>query len=124
MSQEIIRLTDGTNTFNQDGYVKTSTLIADWPNISEANEIGKIKHEFNKFPIEKYVSIKKFVLDFRESGLKYLVVDKDNKIFDELRKESKEYPYLIKRFDSNDLNFKNHFMIYEIDYKLFDNNNK
>ena len=124
VSQEIIRLTDRTNTFNQDGYVKTSTLIADWPNIPEANEIGKIKHEFNKFPIEKYVSIKKFILDFRESGLKYLVVDKDNKIFDELSKESKEYPYLIKRFDSNDLNFKNHFMIYEIDYKLFDNNNK
>ena len=124
ISQEIIGLTDKTNTFNQDGYVKTAVLIRDWPNLPETNEIGKIKHEFDKFPIGKYDSIKKFILDFRESGLEYLVVDKDNKIFDELREDPKKYSYLIKRFDSNDLNFKNHFLIYEIDYNLFTNSNK
>ena len=124
ISQEIIGLTDRTNTFNQDGYVKTAVLIRDWPNLPETNEIGKIKHEFDKFPTGKYDNIKKFILDFRESGLEYLVVDNDNKIFDDLREDPKKYSYLIKRFDSDDWNFKNHFMIYEIDYNLFDNGNK
>ena len=124
ISQEIIGLTDRTNTFNQDGYVKTAVLIRDWPNLPETNEIGKIKHEFDKFPTGKYDNIKKFILDFRESGLEYLVVDNNNKIFDDLREDPKKYSYLIKRFDSDDWNFKNHFMIYEIDYNLFDNGNK
>ena len=64
ISQEIIKLADRTNTFNQDGYVKTAILITDWPNIPDPNEIGKLKHDFDKFPTEKYNSIKKFILDF------------------------------------------------------------
>ena len=124
ISQEIIKLTDRTNTFDQDGYVKTAILITDWPNIPNPNEVGKLKHDFDKFPTEKYNSIKKFILDFRESGLEYLVVDDDNKMFDEFRQEQKDHPYLIKKFDSNDFDFENHYMIYEIDYELFDDNDE
>ena len=52
------------------------------------------------------------------------MVDDDNKMFDEFRQEQKDYPYLIKKFDSNDFDFENHYMIYEIDYELFDDNDE
>ena len=52
----------------------------------------------------------------------YLVTDKDNKLFNDHSKNPAEYPYLNKIFDSN--YFENHFMVYEINYGLFDNNDK
>ena len=49
-----------------------------------------------------------------------LEIDEDNDLFADLRINPTKYPYLIKTFDSDEVGYKNHFMIYEIDYKLFD----
>ncbi len=124
VSQKIIELTNITNNFHQYGYIKTSGLISSWPVLPEAGQTGKLIHVFQKMPTNNYHDLAEFVIDSKESDLKYLVIDKDNKLFDDLRKNPAGYPYLNKIFDSNDFDFENHFMIYEINYKLFDNNDK
>jgi len=124
VSQKIVKLTNMINSFHQDGYIKTSVLISDWPILPEANQKGKLVHVFQKIPTNDYHDLAEFVIDSKKSDLRYLVIDKDNKLFDDLRKNPAGYPYLNKIFDSNDFDFENHFMIYEIDYKLFDNNDK
>ena len=124
VSQKIVKLTNMINSFHQDGYIKTSVLISDWPILPEADQKGKLVHVFQKIPTNDYHDLAEFVIDSKKSDLKYLVIDKDNKLFDDLRKNPAGYPYLNKIFDSNDFDFENHFMIYEIDYKLFDNNDK
>ena len=124
VSQKIVKLTNMINSFHQDGYIKTSVLISDWPILPEANQKGKLVHVFQKIPTNDYHDLAEFVIDSKKSDLKYLVIDQDNKLFDDLRKNPAGYPYLNKIFDSNDFDFENHFMIYEINYKLFDNNDK
>ena len=124
VSQKIVELTDMTNRFHQDGYVKTSVLISNWPVLPEVDQNGKLIHVFQKMPSNNYDDLTEFIMDSENYGLKYLVIDKDNELFDDLRTNPTGYPYLIKIFDSDEIGYKNHFMIYEIDYKLFDNNNK
>ena len=124
VSQKIVKLTNMINSFHQDGYIKTSVLISDWPILPEADQKGKLVHVFQKIPTNDYHDLAEFVIDSKKSDLKYLVIDKDNKLFDDLRKNPAGYPYLNKIFDSNDFDFENHFMIYEINYGLFDNNDK
>ena len=124
VSQKIVELTNITNNFHQSGYIKTSVLISSWPVLPVAEQNGKLIHVFQKMPTNNYHDLAEFIIDSKKSDLRYLVIDKDNKLFDNLRKNPAGYPYLNKIFDSNDFDFENHFMIYEIDYKLFDNNNK
>ena len=124
VSQKIIELTNITNIFHQDGYVKTAVLISDWPILPEVNNAGKLIHNFQKMPTKNHHDLVEFITDSKKYDLKYLVIDKDNELFNDHRKNPAKYPYLNKIFDSNDFDFENHFMIYEINYGLFDNNDK
>ena len=124
VSQKIVELTSVTNVFHQSGYVKTAVLISDWPILPETGDTGKIVHNFQKIPTEKHHDLAEFITDSKKYGLKYLVIDKDNELFNDLRKNPVGYPYLNKIFDSNNFDFENKFMIYEINYKLFYDNDK
>jgi hypothetical protein len=120
VSEKIVKLTNITNTFNQSGYIKTSILISNWPELIEADKNGKLVNTFKKISTENYYDLVQFIIDSKKSNLKYIVIDKDNELFSDLRINPTKYPYLEKIFDSEDLNFKNHFMIYEINYLVFD----
>ena len=124
VSQKIVELTSVTNTFHQDGYVKTAVLISDWPILPETSDSGKIVHNFQKIPTKNHHDLAEFISDSKKYGLKYLVIDKDNELFNDIRKNPAGHPYLNKIFDSNNFDFENKFMIYEINYKLFYDNDK
>ena len=49
--------------------------------------------------------------------MKYLVIDKDNELFADLRINPAKYPYLVKTFDSDSFDYTNQFSIYEIKYE-------
>ena len=124
ISQKIVELTNMTNSFHQGGYVKTAVLSSSWPVLPEASQNGKPIHVFQKVPTNDYDDLAEFIIDSRKYDLRYLVVDEDNELFAALRINPTVYPYLIKIFDSDEVGYKNHFMIYEIDYKLVGDNDK
>jgi hypothetical protein len=124
VSQKIVELTNMTNSFHQSGYVKTAVLSSSWPVLPEAGQNGKLIHVFQKIPTKNYHDLEEFIIDSEKSNLKYIVIDKDNELFAALRINPTVYPYLIKIFDSDEVGYKNHFMIYEIDYKLVGDNDK
>jgi hypothetical protein len=124
VSQKIVELTSVTNAFHQSGYVKTAVLISDWPILPETSDSGRIVHNFQKIPTKNHHDLAEFISDSKKYGLKYLIIDKDNELFNDLRKNPEVYPYLNKIFDSNNFDFENKFMIYEINYKLFYDNDK
>ena len=124
VSQKIVELTNMTNRFHQDGYVKTAVLSSSWPVLPEASQNGKPIHVFQKVSTNDYDDLAEFIIDSRKYDLRYLVVDEDNELFAALRINPTVYPYLIKIFDSDEVGYKNHFMIYEIDYKLVGDNDK
>ena len=124
VSQKIVELTNMTNSFHQSGYVKTAILGSSWPVLPEAAQNGKPIYVFQIVSTNDYDDLAEFIIDSRKYDLRYLVVDEDNELFAALRINPTVYPYLIKIFDSDEVGYKNHFMIYEINYKLFDNNDK
>ena len=124
VSQKIVELTNMTNSFHQSGYVKTAILGSSWPVLPEAAQNGKPIHFFQIVSTNDYDDLAEFIIDSRKYDLRYLVVDEDNELFAALRINPTVYPYLIKIFDSDEVGYKNHFMIYEIDYKLVGDNDK
>ena len=119
VSEKIVKLTNITNTFNQSGYIKTSVLISNWPELIEADKNGKLVNTFKKISTENYYDLVQFIIDSKKYDLRYLVIDKDNELFDDLRTNPKGYPYLTKVFDSDDLEYVNNFKIYKINFEIF-----
>jgi hypothetical protein len=117
VSQKIVELTNVTNTFHQDGYVKTAVLSSNWPVLPEAGQNGKLVSVFQKIPTKNYDDLEEFIIDSEKSGLKYLVIDKDNELFADLHINPAKYPYLVKKFDSDGFDYTNQFSIYEIKYE-------
>ena len=120
ISEKIIEITDVTNTFNKNGYIKTAVLTSNWPNLLEPDEKGKLIHTFHKIFSEDFGDIEHLVTESRKDGLQYIVVDEGTRLFADFRKNPSEYPYLDKVFDSDDYDFINHFRIYKINYSIFD----
>ena len=53
----------------------------------------------------------------KKLDLKYIVIDRDNKFFNEIKEYKHKYDYLEKEFDFKDINFENEFIIYKINYE-------
>ena len=122
VSQKIVELTNITNTFHQDGYIKTVVLSSNWPYLPEPDENGKLAPRFHKIPSENFNDIKHLITESRKDGLQYIVIDEHTMLFVDFRKNPSKYPYLDKVFDSDDYDFINHFRIYKINYTVFDKN--
>jgi len=120
ISEKIIEITDVTNTFNKNGYIKTAVLTSNWPDLLEPDESGKLIHMFHKIFSEDFDDIEHLVTESQKDGLQYIVVDEGTRLFADFRKNPSEYPYLDKVFDSDDYDFTNHFRIYKINYSIFD----
>mgnify|MGYP006107009509 CR=1 FL=1 len=117
ISQKIIKLTDNTNLFNQDGYIKTALLISNWPNIPNAGDNGKPIENFVKISTNNYSKFEDFLVDSKNTNLRYVVVEDRSKIFKDIIEHEEKYKYLEKVFDSKDLNFENQFKIYKINFE-------
>ena len=78
--------------------------------------INFVNDRFNS-SIKNYHDLEEFIIDSEKSSLKYLVIDKDSELFDDLRINPAGYPYLVKKFDSGDFDYTNQFSIYEINYE-------
>ena len=121
ISKEIVSQTNIINTFHNSGFIKTAILFKDWPDLPEVvPNTGKIKSEFLKIKTTEYNNLEEYIDENREKGLEYIIVDKNEKLFSDLRENSEDYRYLKKTFDSKKLDFKNEFSMYKINYDLFD----
>ena len=120
ISEKIVQITDVTNTFNKNGYIKTAVLTSNWPDLPEPNEKGKLVHTFHKILSEDFEDIEHLITKSQKDGLQYIVIDEDTKLFTDFHKTPSKYPYLDKVFDSDDYDFINHFRIYKINYSIFD----
>ena len=117
VSQEIIKMTHITNTFTYSGFIKVAELFDTWPEIPNHDEVGKIKHDFIKISTNNYDNILELIIDSKKYDLKYLVVDRNNEFFDDLRINQSDYNYLHK-IDLNNFEQITNYSIYEINYEI------
>jgi hypothetical protein len=73
-------------------------------------------------PTDGFDSLEEYIEFGKNNGLTHLVIDDSTKRPDFLRDvlhNSQKYPYLKQVFDSDNVGFKYHAKIYEIDYDEF-----
>ena len=117
VSQEIIKMTHITNTFTYSGFIKVAELFDTWPEIPNHDEVGKLKHDFIKISTNNYDNVLELIIDSKKYDLKYLVVDRNNEFFDDLRVNQSDYNYLHK-IDLNNFEQITNYSIYEINYEI------
>ena len=117
VSQEIVKMTHITNTFTYSGFIKVAELFDTWPEIPNHNEVGKIKNDFIKISTNNYDDVLELIIDSKKYDLKYLVVDRNNKFFDDLRENQSDYKYLHKIALNNFEQITN-YSVYEINYEI------
>ena len=117
VSQEIVKMTHITNTFTHSGFIKVAELFDTWPEIPNHNEVDKIKNDFIKISTNNYDDVLELIIDSKKYDLKYLVVDQNNKFFDDLRENQSDYKYLHKIALNNFEQITN-YSVYEINYEI------
>ena len=116
----------GINRYSPESqFVKPAEVFKKWPNIPDTQiNSPKILRDTKLFSLVDYKSIEKFIEDSKEQGLSHVFVDgRSNRgiIDNDLFFNEKNYPYLIKEFDSKEFGLKYHVKIFRIDYSLFEN---
>ena len=126
ISSFVVDNVTGINRYSPESqFVKPAEVFKKWPNIPDTQiNSPKILRDTKLFSLVDYKSIEKFIEDSKEQGLSHVFVDgRSNRgiIDNDLFFNEKNYPYLIKEFDSKEFGLKYHVKIFRIDYSLFEN---
>jgi len=115
IANHIVNTSHGVNYFTESNYVLTAQLPNDWPFL-----YSNLSYDVSIIETTNFSSIKELIENSKQNGLTHLVVDENTSqqqfLYELFFNESK-YPYLIKEFDSKDLNYDYHVKIFKIDYE-------
>ena len=114
-----------TDIINADSadlkYKRASTIVVNWPDLPKPTSDSHIGYSLYLESTKEFTSIKSFIESNKEKNLQYIAVDghQDQPEFlYDIFVNDKEYPFLEKIFDSNELDMKYHVKIYKINYEI------
>ena len=73
-----------------------------------------------RFSTNNYNSLQEFLIDSKDNGLTHLVIDNSSTrpiFLKDVFNNEKNFPYLIKEYDSKDRGLNYHVKIFKIDYE-------
>ena len=109
------------NYYPESGYVRVTNMIDNFPRMLNNEKFGPEVLEIGENKIGKFIEKN------RKEGLSHIVADNKsdrNQFLKELFLYEEKYPFLIKIFDSEDMDFTYKVKIFEIDYEKFDQFNR
>ena len=109
ISTEILKRTNVVNNFHGDWHLKSAHLINNWPNLPEANQVGKYSIIINKIDVDEYGNFEEFLMDSKTKKLEYVVVSNRGNMI-----EFEKYPFLIEGINSHDYGYNEKFQIFKI----------
>ena len=120
VSKYVLNTADGINTYSGISFLKPAILESHWPTSLPLKEGGRTTVQINKISPDNSETFEEFLINSKQKNLTHLVVMEKNlhPLLDDVFKNQKNYPYLEKVFDSNDLNFENQIFVFEINYDL------
>jgi hypothetical protein len=129
IAKDITNIAGGINHYGIEGkYIHIAEIANSWPVIplppqeENYNQLFDIK----KISPSGYSSLNDYIKNSNEKGLTHIVVKEKNDVefFDDIFYHEEKYPYLIKKYDSLDHGFNFQIIMYEIDYKKFEDYSK
>ena len=119
IAEEVAKRTTVINDYHPESVYLRTVGFLDFQDFN-----GKRTLIHNKITVlfaEKFTSLEEFLDYGKDHGLKYLLVDDNRnrpKFLINVFENEKDYPYLIKEFDSMDIGFKYHVKIFKIEYNV------
>jgi len=97
--------------------------IFDWIGYIERNLGGYDKSLILAGDIKEIDTVEDYIIFGKEVGVTHLVIDGKSaqpNVLNDIFSNEKNYPYLLKQFDSAEHGFKYHMKVYEIDFHIFE----
>jgi hypothetical protein len=129
IAKDITNIANGINHYNPESkYIHVAEIANDWPIIPLPAKEENYNQEFNVKKISPvgYLSLNEYIENSKEKGLTHIVIKKDNniEIFNNIFNNEEKYPFLVKKYDSLEQGFNFQIIMYEINYKKFEEVNK
>ena len=125
IAKDITSIAGGINHYSPDSkYIHIAEISNNWPVIPLPPKEENYNQSFDikKISPREYSSLKEYIKNSNERGLTHIVVKEKNNVefLNDIFYHEEKYPYLIKKYDSLDQGFNFQIIMYEIDYKKFE----
>ena len=123
--KDIERIADGLNNYDTGSkYIQISEIENNWPVIFSVSDefSADQKYEITKVAPWSFSTLFEYIKDSKDKGLTHIVSDgKQNRavFLNDVFYNEKEFPYLIKEYDSHEQGFQYHVKVYKIDFEKF-----
>jgi hypothetical protein len=126
IAKDITNIAGGVNHYSPGGkYIHIAEIANSWPIIPLPSQEENYNQSWDikKISPREYSSLKDYIKNSNEKGLTHIVIREKNDVefFNDIFYHEEKYPYLIKKYDSLDHGFNFQIIMYEIDYKIFQN---
>ena len=126
IAKDITSIVGGINHYSPGGkYIHIAEIANSWPIIPLPSQEENYNQSWDikKISPREYSSLKDYIKNSNEKGLTHIVIRERNDVefFNDIFYHEEKYPYLIKKYDSLDHGFNLQIIMYEIDYKIFQN---
>ncbi len=125
IANDIEKMADGINHWNQWKYIPVSEIKNNWPTIPLPKETNYNQEvEVERIDAKGYSTLISYIEDSKDKGLTHLVIDgkQQPEFLNEIFYNEKKFPYLIKEYDSRDKGYQYHVKVYKIDYEFLSKN--
>ena len=114
----------GVNDYRGNKYVQIVEMEKSWPKLPPLGENNKITFALKKISTNEFDTIEQYIEKSKDKGLTHIVIKERNEseFLDEIFVKESKFPYLKKVLDTSELEYKNHFKIFEIDYTNLNKN--
>lgn len=123
IAEQLVKFVKGINSSSKvSHYINEAEVLEKWPIMPTKAESEHV-FSISKIPTVNYDSLEEFITASKNNQLSHLVIDDSEnspKFLTDIFYQKKDYPYLIKIFDSSNVGYDYKVQIYEIDYELFE----
>ncbi|WP_268544210.1 ArnT family glycosyltransferase [Candidatus Nitrosotenuis cloacae] len=121
IAEEVAKRTNVINDYHPESVYLRTVGFNDYQDF--AGKKSAIQGKVTTLFTSEFTTLEEFLAYGKSQGLEYLIIDdQENRqqFLTDVFNNEKDYPYLIKDFDSADIGLKYHVKIFKIDYRLLE----
>lgn len=125
IAQKVVQLSNGYLAYHPEStQIKAAEVEKFWKTEFKSDINGHLERQTPRFDYKGFDSLEIMLLEYEKDGLTHIVIDQNENRPDFLKhvfKNEKEYPFLIKEYDSDYDKMEYNVKIFKIDYDILRN---